>query len=41
MSCAAYSAIVGLESLDACSDQGAGPLLLAPLSAEMKVNTLK
>lgn len=41
MSCAAYSAIVGLESLEACSDGGAGPLLLAPLSPDMKANVLK
>jgi len=41
MCCAPYQAIVGLESLEACSDAGGGPQLLAGLTDNMKPHVLK
>jgi hypothetical protein len=39
--CGAYKAILGLEGLEACSDGGAGPQLLASLGSDLQVNVLK
>jgi hypothetical protein len=39
--CAAYRAIVGLESLEVCSDDGAGASLLGGLNDDLQANVLK
>lgn len=39
--CAAYRAIVGLESLEVCSDGGAGASLLGGLNDDLQANVLK